>query len=81
MGLTVSRLQFEQSERYPYVVRVSVTLSATLEHKDLEQFEMIDEWLQETGIDYKAVGMSFYLPSMAEAELIVLKFSNLKDYR
>ena len=76
MKMEVTQLGFEKSDRYPYVVRITFTRSAIVNQKMFDLLNDIQHWADEVGLDYKIAGVSIYLPSMKEAELVLLRWSD-----
>ena len=76
MEMEVTQLGFVKSDRYPYVVRITITRSAIVNQKMFDLLNDIQYWADEVGLDYKIAGMSIYLPSMKEAELVLLRWSD-----
>lgn len=74
--MEVTQLGFVKSDRYPYVVRITITRSAIVNQKMFDLLNDIQYWADEVGLDYKIAGMSIYLPSMKEAELVLLRWSD-----
>ena len=75
--MEVTQLGFVKSDRYPYVVRVTITRSAVVTQKNFDLLSDIQYWADEIGLDYNIAGMSVYLPSMKEAELLLLRWSDV----
>lgn len=76
MEMEVTQLGFVKSDRYPYTVRITITRSAVVNQKMFDLLNDIQYWADEIGLDYKIAGMSIYLPSMKEAELVLLRWAD-----
>lgn len=77
MELEVAQLGFVKSDRYPYVVRITITRSAIVSPKMIDLLSDIQYWADEIELDYKIAGMSIYLPSNKEAELVLLRWADV----
>ena len=80
MDFKVTRLNFGPTARYPYSVRVEMNPGARFPSQAIEQQEWDDcqkviDWMDESGLDFCQVALSFYVPTMKEATAILLRWS------
>lgn len=77
MSLEVTHLGSKITERYPYTVRITFSDDRYVSQKDFDLLSDVRCWAEDIGLPCTFVGLSIYLPTMEEAEIVLLRWSGV----